>query len=293
MRDLNREKIQGIKPKANGGPKSLCPSNTTVAMKVVLKTALFIIVAMAAGGGGGFGARYLYNALVTSPKFAIRSIEVSGLKKLDRADILNMAQVHEGENIFRISANEAVRRIASNPWVQGVTVRRQFPDRVIIHVVERQAASMIRRSGIWFLAADGVAFKPVAAGDPFDMPIISGQGNSDAPDDLEEIQRALAVIQLAANSEALPSSRISEVIISPGGRITLLTSGMMERVEMGAGDLKAQWKVLEAVLVEVGRSGMEAVRVDLNYPSGAAVKINTTDSQALLADGGMARAGQE
>lgn len=292
MRDLNREKMQGVKPKANAAPKNLRPSNKRVAIKVAAKTALFLLCAMTVGAGGGFSARYLFNLLVTSPTFAVKSIEVSGLKKLERAEILNLAQVHEGENIFKISASEAVRRIASNPWVQGVTVRRQYPDRVIIRVVERQAESMVRRSGLWFVDADGVAVKPVTAGDPVDFPIISGPGNSDAPDDRESIERALAVIRLANNSGLLPEKQISEVILSAGGMITILTSGALERVEFGSGDLKAQWAILEAVLADVRRSGMEAIRLDLNYPSGAAVKLNMTSSQTLLADGRLAVAGQ-
>lgn len=284
MRDLNIKKTRGIRPRNKTKLKKHRPSEGMVKFKKAVRVMLVVLAAVAVGAGGGYGARSIYDGLLSSDLFAIKSIEVSGGKRLSREKILSLAGIWEGQNIFRVDAEQAVNQIASHPWVKGVTVRRQFPDRVIIRVVEREAQSLVRKSGLWLMDETGVAFKPVQTGDPIDMPVITGPGEVEGEREKEMMQRALAHIKRAENSDLLPAAQISEIIISPLGRITLFTTGALERVDFGKKDIDSQWATLEAVLADVKRSGLEVVSVNLNHTRGAAVRIKKADPSTLVAD---------
>lgn len=293
MKDLNRNKMGGIRPKSGVGPKSLQPSATKQTLKNVGLIAMILIGAAAIGAGGGMAARSAKNFLSHSPMFAIKNIEVSGTEKLERAQILDLAGLREGQNIFNVSVEDAVLRIARSPWIKGVTVKRQYPDKVIIRVVERRVESLVIKDGLWFADGDGKLFKPVEPGDFVDLPIISSSGSEDLTADAEIMRRAVDLIGFAKESSMLPYSQISEIKLSVGGYLTILTSGALRIVEFGSGDLGEQWAVLENVLADARNSGMEASSVNLNYPSGAAVKLITTGAQTLLASGGASNAGQQ
>lgn len=284
MRDLNIKKTRGIRPRNQIKLKKHRPSEGMMKFKKTARVMLVVLAAVAVGAGGGYGARSIYDGLLSSDLFAIKSIEVSGGKRLSREKILSLAGIREGQNIFRVDAEQAVNQIASHPWVKGVTVRRQFPDRVIIRVVEREAQSLVRKSGLWLMDETGVAFKPVQTGDPIDMPVITGPGEIEGEREKEMMQRALAHIERAENSDLLPAAQISEIIISPLGRITLFTTGALERVDFGKKDIDSQWAMLEAVLADVKRSGLEVVSVNLNHTRGAAVRIKKADPSTLVAD---------
>lgn len=284
MRDLNDKKNLGLKPKIKRPPAPLKPSKSTKRWKLILLVSAYLLASAIVGGSTGFMARKGYDYLVQSPTFKVKDVEVVGINKLSKEEILKESGVKEGQSIFTIKVSDAVKRLSRNPWVKGVTVRKQFPDKIIIRIVEREAEALVKRGRLWYLSADGELFKQLERGDPVDFPVISGADNSDAPDDPSALEIAIKVIRLSKKSGILPERMISQIIVHPGKRFTILTMGSLKSVEISGDDVERRWETLETVLAEVARSNMEVVRVNLNYPYGAALRFHISRPVTVVAD---------
>ncbi|MDR2183209.1 MAG: FtsQ-type POTRA domain-containing protein [Clostridiales bacterium] len=96
-------------------------------------------------------------AVLISPLFEIRQIEVVGNSTIATEDILGRAQLETGQNMLAFSANVVRAQINQLPFVSQVDVVREFPDRVIITVRERVPVANIRvaHSATYLLIDDG------------------------------------------------------------------------------------------------------------------------------------------
>lgn len=293
MRDLNDKKNLGLKPKMKRPPAPLKPSKAAQKWKFAFAVSLYLLAGVVGGGSIGFGARKAYDYLLQSATFRVKSVEVVGINKLSRDEVLKECGVKEGQSIFAIKVSEAVKRLSNNPWVKGVTVRKQFPDKIIIRIVEREAESLVKRGGLWYLSGEGEMFKRMEPGDPVDFPVITGPNNSDAPDDPSALETALKIIELSKKSGVFPQKMISQIIVKPGRRFTILTIGSLKRVELAGDDIERRWSVLETVLAEIARSNMEVAEVNVNYSDGAAVRFHITAPVTVVADTRAQNAGGE
>ena len=108
-----------------------------------------------------WGAVALWNA----PLFAVKSVDVSGLSHLKRAEVLALAAVPANATLLRLPKSGIERRIASSPWVAEVKVERRFPDSVAIVVVERTPVAVVDTGGavLWLISGDGHWLAPRTA----------------------------------------------------------------------------------------------------------------------------------
>ncbi len=244
---------------------------------------VFIVIAGAIGAGGGMLVRLAYNTLTTAEQFAIKKITVSGNQRVSRSEILERSGLQTKDNIFGVDLENAVRNIKSHPWIKGVTVKREFPDGLMIHVLERDAAAILRRDGMKLMDASGEIFKNLAPNDPLDLPVVTAKGGKSANVTTEVRKKALKLINMAEKSGIMPAEGISEIIITPGG-MKMLGTGSLRYVNFGDADISESWHALEMVIADARRSGAEVVGVDLRYKKGAAVRLKT-DPKTMVADG--------
>ena len=72
--------------------------------------------------------------LLLSPVFQIKKIQVEGVLRLSANSILEHSGLQYGENIFRIDKQEIVKNVKKVSYVDEVTIRRAWPNGVVIHV---------------------------------------------------------------------------------------------------------------------------------------------------------------
>ena len=80
----------------------------------------------------------------TDPRFALRSVDVSGMRRTTPEQILGAAAMERGANIWLMDIGGAVARIEQNPWVKSASVQRAWPNHVRIQVVERVPIARVR-----------------------------------------------------------------------------------------------------------------------------------------------------
>jgi cell division protein FtsQ len=107
--------------------------------------------------------------MTNSPLFAARHVEISGQSHLSRADVLRLAGVGPGSNLFWFHAGNAEARLERAPWIAQAYVSRSLPSTLRIVVRERRPVAQVKQdTGYLVVATDGtiLARSPVSRGLP-------------------------------------------------------------------------------------------------------------------------------
>ena len=205
-----------------------------------------------------------------TPLFGAKVVRVEGTKRLGTRQVMRLAEISPGTNVFHLDISAAEARLKQSPWVAGAAITVQLPSTVVIGVTERTAVALVLSSGdsARLVAADGVV---VGAGTGREqMPTISGAnvgakggaGVGVSPDAAVIREGALAAGSMAASLR----SQISSIQVgSDGSILALLRTGVAVSYG-GPTDLQSKNQALEAVLVWAQQQGKRLVAIDLTVP---------------------------
>ena len=112
---------------------------------------------------------------LTVPVFNITSVTVTGNARLTQEEILAVAGIPVGTNIYRISMRSAEDRLEEMPYVLSARVRRKFPARVHVHVEEREEKAAVICDG-GYAITDETARVLRLANDRENLPCVTGAG---------------------------------------------------------------------------------------------------------------------
>jgi cell division protein FtsQ len=115
--------------------------------------------------------------LWASPVLAVQEVQVRGTSLLAAAQVREQAAVTELTPLLRVRTGDVAARVAALAPVAEVDVRRQWPDTIVIEVVERTPVAAVpagAESGAEYglLDPDGVVFFTVAQ-PPAGLPLVS------------------------------------------------------------------------------------------------------------------------
>lgn len=85
--------------------------------------------------------------------FQINHFEVEGNKVVSRDEILALAGIKNGENIFRVDKTLTARSISVHPMIKNAEIKRKLPSTVVIKVNERKIWAVVPYQGL-FLCID-------------------------------------------------------------------------------------------------------------------------------------------
>ena len=186
--------------------------------------------------------------VLESPYFSVREIQVRGGEKLGGHEIVTMAGLKHGMNIWRIEPATIEKKVAKHPWVRRVLVRREFPRRVVIEIEERTPRAIVAMGKLYYVDSDGVVFKEVGAGESVQFPLLTGlradELGSRDPAVRRKIQDAVRLSDLMAKD----SHTISEVHFEAADRVILYTTAYPLALHMGWDDWEAKVRRVDRVL---------------------------------------------
>jgi len=220
-------------------------------IRVVSLVATLIVLAVAVYGwrrqlmASGAAARQF---VLESPYFSVREIQVRGGEKFGGNEIVTLAGLKHGMNIWRIEPATIEKKVAKHPWVRRVLVRREFPRRVVIEIEERTPKAIVAMGKLYYVDSDGVVFKEVGVGESVQFPLLTGL----RPDELgnrdlavrRKIQDAVRLSDLMAKD----SHTISEVHFEAADRVILYTTAYPVALHMGWGDWEGKVQRVDRVL---------------------------------------------
>jgi cell division septal protein FtsQ len=186
--------------------------------------------------------------VLDSPYFYVREIQVRGGNKVGGSEIVAMAGLRHGMNLWKIQPTVIEKKIAKHPWVRRVLVRREFPRRVVIEVEERKPKAIVAIGKLYYVDGDGVVFKEVGDGENVEFPLLTGL----RPDELtatnpairNRIQDAIRLGELMAKD----SHALSEIHFESSERLVLYTTAFPVALHMGSGDWQSKLQRLDRVL---------------------------------------------
>jgi cell division protein FtsQ len=152
--------------------------------------------------------------------FVVEQVDVMGEGRLNERDIRLAAQIRTGSYFFGVDLDAARNRTESLPWVDRAVVRRLWPNRIVVQVVETTPYALWQNEGQLHLLSDaGVPIVPVeqAASVPSGLKTYVGPN---APQEARAIEA-----QLAPHHELW--SRVESLVQFPSGRWDLHLSDNM------------------------------------------------------------------
>jgi cell division protein FtsQ len=112
---------------------------------------------------GAAGALYLIAR--ETPLFAVRSIEISGVRGAAAAHVRAALQPIEGESLLALHATDVEDRLAAVPEVQRVTYDRAFPNTLRVVVVPERPIAVVRQgASAWLVSARGRVLRALPRG---------------------------------------------------------------------------------------------------------------------------------
>src|SRR5205807_5810742 len=93
--------------------------------------------------------------MLTTQHFAVTSVEVRGVSRVAPDQILAVAAIQQGTNIFRLDTIDVIGRVEALPEVRRADVVRELPNRVVISVEERRPFTLVHGGRLHWMDEEG------------------------------------------------------------------------------------------------------------------------------------------
>ena len=244
------------------------------AMGVLCRVILVAALCGAAYAGLREAARRL---LFENSDFQIKTIELQTDGTLQREQVLKAADLHEGENIFKVNLASVHDSIQQLPQTDEVQVVRKLPGEIDIHVVERKPVAWITSEkeisdpfasdAAFLVDARGILMKqkkllPEYLGLPLILGCSSESLEAGKAVESPEAKTALELLRVSTRSFLQMRFQIREIDVSKKYCL-LVTDKNRARVTFGFNDLDTQLRQLENFLTYCDDSKQELGTVNL------------------------------
>jgi cell division protein FtsQ len=203
--------------------------------------------------------------LVFSPWLSITQVDTTGISISSGHSVLADRGVVAGTPMIRVSESATEAALLEDPWIESADVDRDWPDRVIVTVLERSPVAWTNTESGWTRrAVDGVALPSGPEPDDemarVDMPHLVDAAAATAP----EMLGALEFI------EALPRDLIPGTVITTSeGELWASVAGFQVRLGRGV-DMREKALSLDALLEQ-------------NIPEGSLLTVIAPTNPSYLA----------
>ncbi len=213
------------------------------------------------------------DAFARGTGFTIANVDVEGRKILTDSEILAALNQQPGQSLVFLDVNAARDRLMQNPLVITATVRKLYPDKVAISIVERTPYALWQRGEkMSVIAQDGTVIEGAEGGRFADLPLLVGPGAE------------VSAKSILAALEPYPELRknIYAMVRVGDRRWNLrLTNGMDVKLpELGFTEALATFVKLDAASKLKDR---DITEVDLRIPGRATVRLSDEAAAAELA----------
>ena len=241
---------------------------------VFSKVALVIALIAAIYIGARVAAKRFF---IDNPDYKLSAIEVQTDGTLQREQVLSVAELREGENIFRVNLARIHERLQELPQVDEVEIIRKLPAEIDIRIVERkpigwitsekQIADPFASDAAFLVEARGVLMKekkllPEYLGLPLILGCASESLEAGKTVGSPEAKAALELLRLSTRSFMQTRFQIREIDVSKGYCL-IVTDKNHSRVTFGFDNLDTQLQRLEQFLIYSDDAHHELATVNL------------------------------
>lgn len=210
------------------------------------------------------GWRTTLDGITAGLGFSVASIEIRGLAEADSTEISDRIDVSETSSLLMVDAEKARARISEIPWVSDVTVKKLYPNRIVVELTERRPFALWQDDGkVKVVDKSGTVTSEVIETRNAGLPLVVGQGAN------------LRVTEAISLMESAPSirGRIRAAVLVAQRRWNLVTTDGIEILlpEEGAEQALARVAQLQDAKKLLDR---DLVVVDLRVPDRLFVRLS-------------------
>lgn len=200
-------------------------------------------------------------AIVASPIFDVRVVDVQGATYTDADVLQGVIDDLEGEPVLLVDTKAAEAKLEAVPWVESARVQTDFPHTVVIDIRERRAIATFQGSDGKFRVIDLQGrVLDVIDNQPVDYPLIVGANPDSARGQFAGAVYASAAQLVVGLPEEIRSITQSVGVDATTGTLSLALDGAVKgtTVPVRLGDSKNLDEKLARLLLQI-RSGLDKV----------------------------------
>ena len=211
-----------------------------------------------------------HHVLARALGLGIERVSISGLSRLNEAEVLAAAGITSRVSLPFLGVGETRERLEQMPLVKSASVRKLYPNELVISLVEREPHALWQKNGeLFIIAADGTVMDEFRDARFADLPLVVGEEANVHTKDY------LALLETAGPLK----ERIRAGTLVAGRRWTLKTdNGIDVRLpEQGVADavarlikLEREQKILEKDVIAIDLRMSDRVVVRLTEEAAAA-----------------------
>lgn len=250
------------------------------------KKIIRVIILLVAVNCLGVSIYYLYHFLTNAPYFNLTQIEIVGNKYLDKGAIQKFLGLDTGMNIISLDIKSLNQRLLIHPWIKGGFIRRVFPDKLTVSIVERKPVAFVGadvsgrpRMGTeshpykpaqgpvsrarMLVSQDGQVLTPLKGTEELHLPLITGiegQGQLKA-----RFKKGAELLALLNASPWLVTKDIARVNLSLIERPIVVLKENATEIRLSLSHLKQNLSYLHAIFHLIKREGKEMAYIDLSF----------------------------
>ncbi|MFP3998413.1 MAG: cell division protein FtsQ/DivIB [Desulfobacterales bacterium] len=224
-----------------------------------------------------------------------QTIEIKGIKELERKQVLEAAKISEGVNILSVNLSTARRRMLSLAWAAEAEIRREFPDKFMIRIREHEPVAVIELGKIFLVNAEGEIFREADRQQFPELPLIAGAEYEDWVADNDRNTKVcesvmFVIARARQDSSVLTSGNIEKIMVDRELGLTLITGEYpAEKIHLGFGEYESKYQRLSKIISFLNQRGadVEFKEIDLRYrdrivarPAGEAGNLTTQQKGA-------------
>jgi len=233
----------------------------------------------------------LRSHLVHSKRFSINVREIHGLRHIPETQVLERLKVFEdrSKSLLALDIDALRKNLELLPWAKTIVVRRVWPDRLIIEVVEKVPIAFARQDqSTWLVDDEGMILetRPDQLA-RFDFPVILGMESGFDADVISRNRRRIKMYRnfidaLDADAAGL-SHDVSEIHLQDPENISVVLNEETVLVHLGSEQFQDRFRRYLAMSRDIRQKYPALDSVDLRFQN--QVVINSTDQKLTSSSG--------
>lgn len=209
-----------------------------------------------------------FKLLRESNYFEIKSIEVKGNNHIKKEFVQDKSNINPNVNIFKVSVLKSRKNIEEIPYVKDVTVKRKFPNKIIINITERTEIVQFKNNNKFInIDNDGIILDIIDK-ERKNLVLIEGFEFKDVITKKNIGEQVNQYIKNIDDEEFLGSlmkieilNRFKEIKLSKDKKINLITSEN-KLIEFGnIYDSEYKFKLLGEIFVHIEEENIEYTKI--------------------------------
>lgn len=224
-----------------------------VVMAGALFGAVFVYGAFKGGAYDDFVAQNgeIHDLVARGLGFGLDVITIGGQRELTAQEILAVAGVSERNSLPFIDVSEVRERIRTAPLVAEASVRKLYPDRLVIDVTERDAHALWQKDGeIFVISADGTPIDSIHDDRFVHLPFVVGEGANLRIGEFHKIVEAAGDLKSKIRAGVLVTHRRWNIKLTTGVDVKLPETGAQAAIAALA-KLSKEQKILDKDLISI------------------------------------------